>query len=235
MREINEIWEGSSKQIEQDSSFSSEAILKSISVGSSSITAGLLKPLRFGFVLATMAAIMFVYNAFLYGRNLPLMITILILIAISLGIILFLWFQIRLVRGMDQLDLNLHELLIHKIRYLSKSYNWAMHSVSFSIVLATFAINLTIENSDGIFELRKILILSAFYLFAYLFTYGLLTLSLRMVGKQLKNALFNLEEQTLRGLDGELRRHRQVNRIIALGLAVLALSGIALMLLSLSQ
>ena len=133
---------------------------------------------------------------------------------------------------MDQLDLNLRDLLIFKIKYLNTRYNRALHCVSLSIVLATFTINLGIENSDGVFELQKILILSAFYLFAYLFTFGLIKLSLSVVDKQLINALFNLEEQTLRGLDGELKKHRRISRIIAVVLIILILSGIALLLLT---
>lgn len=234
MKEIDEIWTGADKQIEGDVSFSPEAILESINEGSRSITTGLLKPLRFGIMVATMAACMFVYNAFFYGGNLPLMLAILLLLALTVVLILYLWSQVRQLRRMDLLDLNLHDLLIHKISYLNSRYNWAMHGVSLSIVLATFTINLTIENPDGIFEMRKILILSVFYLFAYLFTYGLIKLSLRVVDKQLKNALFNLEEQTLRDLDGELRKHRRLNRVIAIGFLVLVLTGIAFMLFTIS-
>ena len=230
MKELDEIWEGAKIQIERDGSFSPEAIRHSINEGSRSITASLLKPLRFGIVVATMAAIMFVFNAFYYGTNLPLMLAILLLLPLSVALILFLWSQFRRLRRMDLLGLNLHELLIKKISYLNSRYNWAMHGVSLSIVLATFTINLTIENPDGIFEMRKILILSVFYLFAYLFTYGLIKLSLRVVDKQLKNALFNLEEQTLRDLDGELRKHRRLSRMIAIGFLILVLTGIALML-----
>ena len=57
-------------------------------------------------------------------------------------------------------------------------------------------------------------------------------LSLRVVDKQLKNALFNLEEQTLRSLDGELKKNRRITRIITAGLFIIMLIGIAFMLLS---
>jgi len=179
-----------------------------------------------------MALLMFGYNAFFYSMNLPLMISILVFVFVSMAIIIYLWDQIKSIRDLDQTDMNLHELLTFKIRYLNTPYNRALHCISLAIVLATFTINLTIENTDGIFELRKILILSAFYLPAYLFTYGLIKLSINVINKQLKNALFNLEEQTLISLDLEFRKQRRVNRIIVVCLIVLTLAGLAFMLFS---
>jgi len=232
MQAIEDIWEQGSNQTGQDTSFGSEAILKSIAEGSRGITATWLKPLWFGLVVAVMASLMLIYNTFFYWKNLPLMIALLMLVIISIGVIIYLWTQIRLLKSLDHADLNLRDLLVYKIKYLNTRYSWALHCISLSIVLATFTINLSMENSDGVFELRKILLLSVFYLFAYLFTFGLNKLSLRVVDMQLKNALFNLEEQTIRGLDEELKKHRRVTRIIATCLIILVLVGITFMLLS---
>lgn len=232
MKTIEDIWEQGNEKIDQDNYIESDLILKSITEGSRGITASLLKPLRFGVIITSMAVLMFIYNAFFYWTNTLLMINILLLLLVSVAVIIFLWSQIRLVRGMDRTEMNLQDLLIYKIKYLNSRYNWVLHCVSLSIVLATFTINLSIENGDGIFELRKILILSAFYIFAYLVTFGLMKLSLRVVDKQLKNALYNLEEQTLRGLDGELKKHQRVTRIIAAALFIIMLMGIAFMLFS---
>ena len=232
MNTIEEIWKQGNEKIDQDNYIESDLILKSITESSRGITAGLSKPLRFGVVIASMAVLMFIYNAFFYWTNTLLMISILLLLLVSVAVIIFLWSQIRLLRGMDRTELNLHDLLIYKIKYLNTRYNWSLHCVSLSMALATFTINLSIESGDGIFELRKILILSAFYIFAYLFTFGLMKLSLRVVEKQLKNALFNLEEQTLRSLDGALKKHQRVTRIIAAGLFIIMLIGIAFMLFS---
>jgi len=232
MKAIEDIWKKGNEQVGQDDSYTPEAILKSIAEASGSITAGLLKPLRFGIAVAVMALLMFGYNAFFYSMNLPLMISILVFVFVSMAIIIYLWDQIKSIRDLDQTDMNLHELLTFKIRYLNTPYNRALHCISLAIVLATFTINLTIENTDGIFELRKILILSAFYLPAYLFTYGLIKLSINVINKQLKNALFNLEEQTLISLDLEFRKQRRVNRIIVVCLIVLTLAGLAFMLFS---
>jgi len=182
-------------------------------------------------VIAAVAAVMFIYNCFFYWPNLPLMITILMLLLVSGGLIVFLLSQIRHIKRMDQSELNLRELLIYKIKYLNTRYSWALHCVSLSVILATFTINLSMENSDGIIEIQKILILSAFYLFAYLLGFGLLKLSFSVIDKQLKNALFNLEEQTLRSLDGELKKHRRISRIILAVLIILSLLGIVVLIL----
>jgi len=231
MNEIEEIWDRGKEQTGQDSSMESSAILRSISEGSKGIAAGLLKPLRFGIVIAVLAFIMFIYNCFFYSANLPVMIAILLLLVVSAAIIVFLLSQIKVVRGMHQMDMDLRALLIFKIKYLNTRYNWAVHCISLSVVLATFTINLSMENNDGIIELHKILILSAFYFFAYLLGFRLLKLSLSVIDKQLKNALYNLEEQSLRSLDGELKKHRRISRIILSILIIFSLLGILVLIL----
>jgi len=232
MKQIEEIWELGQEQIKQDRSLDSAAILLAITEGSKGITASLQKPLWFGIVIASLAVVMFIYNCFFYWANLPIMITILMLLLVSAALIVFLLSQIRHIKRMDQWELNLRDILIYKIKYLNTRYSWALHCVSLSVILTTFTINLSMENSDGIIEIHKIFILSAYYLFVYLLGFGLMKLSLNVVNKQLKNALFNLEEQTLRGLDGELRKHRRITRIITAVLIIFLLTGVVFMLFS---
>jgi len=52
------------EKIKQDSSLDSAAILQSIKKGSKGITSGLQEPLWFGVVIASLVAVMFIYNCF---------------------------------------------------------------------------------------------------------------------------------------------------------------------------
>lgn len=131
---------------------------------------------------------------------------------------------------MDTLDVPLHKILVYKIKYLNSRYNIALHLISLSIVLATFTINLSIERNDGIFELHKILILSVFYLAVYLVIFSLSKLTVKVYDKQLKNALVNLEENTLRTLDEEMSKHKRAERMILAIAAILILTGLAALL-----
>jgi len=229
---IEEIWEKANVQIEGDRSFDSEAMIKSISEGSKSITAALKKPLWLGIGFLVLSNLALCWNLFFYKGNLPVLTAVLVLLFISGFVIVSLFWHIRQLKGMDQSDMNLRDLLVSKIKYLNTRFNRAIHYVSFSIVLATFTINLSMENSDGIFEARKVLILSAFYLFVWIFTYALTKLSFRTVDRQLKNSLCNLEEQILRSMDSELKKHRKLMRFTAAILILICLAGIILLLMT---
>jgi len=231
MDEIEEIWQKGNEQIARDKSFDSDAVRKSISESSTGILSGMSKTLWLGVCIALLAGIMFIINIFFYTGNLAILIPIIILLIISVLLITFLLIQIGVIRRMDTLELNLHNLLVYKIKYLNTRFNLALHCVSLSIVLATFTINLTMESNDGIFELRKILILSAFYLFVYIMTFILSKLTHRVYDRQLRNALSNLEENTLKNIDKVLKRHKMTGRIIAVVMAILVLSGVAALLI----
>lgn len=85
------------------------------------------------------------------------------------------------------------------------------------------------ENADGIFEARKILILSVFYLFAYFGSYYLFKIMHSVYLKQLKNALLNLDENSLQSIDHELKKHKQIGRIVFVILSIIVAIGIILL------
>ncbi len=230
MDRIEEIWDKGNDQIAQDDSFGSDAILKFISESSIGITSKMLKAMWLGTILAFTASLMLIYNLFSYMGNPSIVILIIVSLIASASIFTYLLFQLGIVKGMDRFSLNLREVLVYKIKYLNTRFNIALHCISLSIVLVTFNINLTIESGDGIFELRKILILTAFYLFAYVVILSLSMLTNKVYDKQLKNALLNLEENTLRSLDEEMKKHKRVGRIILIIVAICFVSGIAALL-----
>ena len=230
MDRIEEIWDKGNEQIAQDDSFGSEAILKSISESSIGITAKMLRSICLGIVMALIASFILLYNIFPYAGNPSIVILIIACLIVSAAVLRYLFLQIGTVKRMERHGLNLREVLVNKIKYLNTRFNVALHCISLSIVLTTFTINLTIESSDGIFELRKILILSVFYLFAYVGILGLSKLSHNVYDKQLRNALQNLDESTYRSLDHVMKRHRRLGRIILIVAAVFCLSGIAALL-----
>lgn len=133
---------------------------------------------------------------------------------------------------MDTKEYDLNKLLQYKIKYFNTRLNIARHSVALSIVLLTFGLNLTMENSDGIFELNKILMLSIFYVFAYLVMVYLQKFTHNIYLKQLRNALNNLKENSLISLDNELKKHRRIVKLIGTIIGVIFITGILLLLLN---
>jgi len=228
---IQELWEKGNEPIKNDKTFSDASITKSISESSKGITAKLIKTLRAGIVFASLATLMFIYNFFFYLHNLPILLSIIGLFCLSGSIIIYLIIQIEKMKTMDSMGDDLHSLLIKKIRYFNTNFQLALYCTSLSIVLPTIAINLTMENSDGIFELRKIIMLSVFYLFAYLISILLLKITHSIYSKQLNNALFDLEEDTFHSIENELNEHKKIGKIILTIVIVSILVGLAAMVL----
>ena len=132
---------------------------------------------------------------------------------------------------MDTKEFNLHKLLLYKIKYFNTRFQLVQHTVALSIVFATFGINLTMENNDGVFELDKILILSVFYIFIYFITIFLYKFTFNVYLKQLRNALSNLEENTLKSLDKELRKHKRIRKLIGFIIVIIFLTGMFFLLI----
>ena len=227
MDRIEEIWTRGNDPIGQDASFSNEDILESITGHSIGITSKMVKPVWLGIILAFMAFSMLIYNLFCYKANPAVLVLIILSTAVTAAAFTFLLLQIGHIKKTDSYGASLHEVLVNKIRYLNTGFNTALHCISMLIVIATFTVNLTIESSDGIFELRKLLILSAFYLFAYIMSYSLSRFSLKGYDQQLKYALRNLEESSYRSLDEDMKRHKRNGRIILIVVAIFFLAGIA--------
>lgn len=228
---LEEIWEKGNDQVSNDETFDSEFIKKSISETSISITSKLPKIIRFGLVVSCLAAAMFVYNIFFYLGNISILISIITLLLLTSYLFTYLLSQLKIIRKLDSLDLNLQSLLMTKIKYLNTRFQIALHCVSLSIVLATFTINLTIENSDGVFEFRKIMILSIFYFFAYVISLLLYKTMYGVYIKQLSNALVNLTENKLKSFEKELKRHKRIRKIIGVIVILVFLLGILFLFL----
>lgn len=230
MDRIEDIWDQGNEQVARDDSFDSVAILKSISASSIGITAKLLKPIYLGVAMALIASCMLIFNLTFYMANPAIIILIVVCLIVSASILSYLILQIGILKRIDTIGASLRQVLVEKIKYLNTKYNMALHCISMSIVLVTFNINLVIESSDGIFEWRKILILSAFYLFSYVVFLSLSRLTHKLYNKQLKNALLNLEENALRSLDDEMQKHKRTGRIILMIVGLCLLVGIAALL-----
>lgn len=231
MDSIEKIWDRGNDSIAKDDSISSDSILKSISESSVGITASLLKTIWFGVVMACIAIIMFILNLFFYMANPPMLIPIIACLIVSVLVLIFFLLQIGALKRMDSADLDLHKVLVFKISYLSTKFSTALHLISLSIVLVTFAINLTMEGNDATFGVNRVHILLVFYLISYLFTFSIFSLTHKVYDKQLKTALLNLEDSSLRSLDKELKQHKRRQRIILIIVALLFLSGIVVFLL----
>lgn len=222
MHDIEKIWESGNEGSSREETFNAEFIKKSISESSIGISSKLLKTIWMGVVIVSLAGIAFTYNLFFYYQNAAMLITIIALIALSTAVFIFLTRQAGIVKKSDTENIDLKSLLVFKIKFLETKYYMVLHCLALSVVLATFAINLTMENADGIFEFRKILILSAFYVFAYLIVFYLSKITHSVYIKQMKNALYSLEENQLHNINEELKKHRIIRKII-LGIIIAAL------------
>jgi len=226
MKEIEKIWDIGNKEISDDKSYSIDFIRKSISERSISISATLLKSIWMGIVFCSISVIGFIYNLFFYLNNIPITLTIITLILLSSLIIVFLVSQTGHVRKTDRKITDLKSLLVTRIKYFNKQFPLVLHCISFSVVLVTFVLNLTMENNDGVFEIRKILILSTFYLFSYFMIFFLMKITHNSYLRQLRSALLNLEEGSLEDMDEELKRYKRIRKWIIGVLLIVLLSGI---------
>jgi len=230
MDNIEEIWNKGNEEISKDKTFSPDFIKKSISDNSISISSKLLKTIRMGIVIASISVTMFVYNMFFYLKNPGISITIIGGVILSILIIIYLITQAGIVKKTDARSIDLHSLLAYKIKYFRTRFQIVLHCLSLSIVLVTFTLNLTMENTDGVFEIRKILILSVYYVFAYLVTLFLSKVIHSVYLKQLKNALFNLEENTLDSIEEEMLKYKKIRRIILIMVSIALIMGVIFLL-----
>jgi len=226
MNGIEEIWNQGSHQLSHDKSIDAAYIEKTITERSNSITAQLPKIIWFGIVMCGLAALVFIYNVFFFLNNPAVLVAILILLLATMGIIIFLLQQVSSIQKMGAFTMDLHALLVLKIKYFTTRFQVALHCVALSLVLATFSLNLTMENEDGIIELRKVLILGAFYLVVYFISVYIYQLTHRVYLKQLKNALANLEENSLTSLDQEMKRHLKIRNILLLIALIVFIGGL---------
>lgn len=226
MENIEAIWDKGNEQISKDESLDSAFIEKSISESSTRITSKLIKAIKLGLILTLLSVIMFVYNAFFYLNNTPILISIIILILLSLCSIIYLFIQAKKIKREDITSTNLHKLLVNKIKFFTTHFQVVIQCLAASIVLLTITLNLTMENGDGIFELRKILILSVYYILVYA---GLVFLFKKLNNinlKRLRIALFNLEENSLNTIDTEEKKHKNISRLILVIVLVLLILGL---------
>ena len=228
MDSIEEIWNKGNEQLLKDETFSVEFIKKAISESSTSISAKFVKMIWMPIIITFLAIIMFVYNIFFYLNNTPILLTIIALIILSISIIIFLFIQKEEIIEIDKKNTDLRNLLVSKIVHYNSKFQYVFHCYALSIVLATMTINLTIENADGIFALHKILILLVYYIAVYIGTIYLFKTVNGIYIKRLKNALYNLEENTFNLIDEEEKMHkRNRKRIFIIAVIVLVIGLVA--------
>jgi hypothetical protein len=232
MNSIEEIWEKGNQEISLDKSLDEAFIRDSISKTSISITSKLPKSIWFGVAASLVSSLELIYNISFYSNNSSILATICLLLVLSILMTVFMLVQLRVIKNMDNKEYNLHKLLQYKIKYFNTRLKITRYTVALSIVFVTFGINLTMENSDGIFELNKILMLSIFYVFAYLIMVYLQKFTHDIYLKQLRNALYNLKENTLISLDNELKKHRRIVKLIGIIIGIIFIAGIFLLLLN---
>lgn len=232
MNSIEEIWEKGNQEISVDKLLDEAFIRDSISKTSISITSKLPKSIWFGVATSLVSSLEFIYNISFYSNNSSILATISILLVLSISMTVFMLVQLRVIKNMDTKEYNLHKLLQYKIKYFNTRLKITRYTVALSIVFMTFGINLTMENSDGIFELNKILMLSIFYIFAYLIMVYLQKFTHDIYLKQLRNALYNLKENTLISLDNVLKKHRRIVKLIGIIIGIIFIAGIFLLLLN---
>jgi len=226
MVKIEEIWNKGNEQLSKDEMFSVEFIKNAISESSNSITSKFVKTIWTPIVITFLAIIMLVYNGFFYLNNTPILVTIIGLTILSILIIIFLLIQINKLKIIDTKSTDLHDLLVNKIKHFNLNLKYVFHGYAFSVVLATFTINLTIENSDGIFELRKILMLSVYYILVYFALIYLFKTMNSIYLKRLKNALFNLEESTYNRIDKAEKKYKKIKKKFLIIVIVVLILGL---------
>lgn len=226
MENIQAIWNKGNDSILKDETLDSAFIKKSISESSTRITSKLLKAIRLGVVLTSLCAIGFVYNIFFYLNNIPVLAAIIALIVLAISSIAFLLTQVSNIINQDTSIDNLHNLLISRIKFFNTQFRYVVHCLAASVVLLTFTLNLTMENDDGIIELRKILILSVYYIIVYAGLIYLFKKTNSIYLKRLKNALYNLEENSLTLIDKEEKKHKKLSRIILVAAIILSFLGL---------
>ncbi len=232
MNSIEEIWEKGNEKFSIDKTYGEEFIRNSISKASISITSKLPQLVWFGVVASLCSALIFIYNISFYLSNPLILTTIICLLILSLSVLIFMLVQLRVIKNMNTKEFDLHKLLHYKIKYFNTRLRIARHSVALSIVFATFGVNLTMENNDGIFELNKILMLSMFYAFTYFIMIFLQKFAHDAYLKQLRNALSNLKENTLVSLDKELNKHKQIGKLIGIIIAIVFLIGMVFLFIN---
>lgn len=226
MDNIEAIWDRGNEQILKDESLDTAFIKKSISESSKQVTSKLIKVIRFGLILTALSTIMFVYNIFFYLKNSAVVTSIFLLLILSISSIIYLIAQTKKLKKEDSVISNLHQILVNKIKFFTKNFQIVIHCLATSIVFGTMAINLTMENGDGIFELRKILILSVYYIAVYIGIVYLLKKLTSIYLKRLKNGLTNLEKNSLTDIDKEEKKHKKMSRIILIAVLILSILGL---------
>ncbi len=232
MDNIEEIWTKGNEKNSIDKTYDEAFIRNSISKTSISITSKLPKLVWFGVIASLSSALVLIYNVFFYLNNLPILITIVFILIFTLLIFIFMLAQLRVIKNMDAREFDLHKLLQFKIKYFNTRLKLARHFVALSIIFATFGLNLTMENNDGIFESNKILMLSIFYIFTYFIMILLQKFTHDVYLKLLRNALYNLKENTLMSLDDELSKYKRIGRLIGIVIAIIFIIGMVFLLIN---
>jgi len=226
LENLKNTWNKSKQKIAADKSLNPDFIKKAISNKSISITAALLKSIIAGIVFLSLDIIVFIYNIYFYAENMPVLISIIAILIISFLLVINMIVQYKKLKQIDSQILNLRDILFEKIGYFNKSFSRVIQSMALATAFLPFSVNLTMENSNGEFNISKIYLLLGFYILIYIVSLTLYRLTHSIYLKQLKNALKNLEENIFNEIEAEIRKSRKFSRIIGLCLLVITIVGI---------
>lgn len=226
MDNIEAIWDKGNDPILNDETLNTDFIKKSISASSTRITSKLLKAISLGVVFTSLSVFVFVYNIFFYLNNTAILVAIAGFILLSVISIIYLFTQAANIKKQDNSIDNLHNLLMSRIKFFNTQFQHVLHCLAASVVLLTITLNLTMENADGVFELRKVLLLSVYYIVVYFGLIYVFKKTNKIYIKRLRNALFNLEENSFNTIDAEEKKHKKVKRWFLAVVVILLCAGL---------
>jgi hypothetical protein len=220
--DIEKLWKRADSQIMTSESLDSEIIKQSISKQSIGISSKLLRSIRAGLLTLILSVPLFSYNLYGYkGNNLIAILNISCLILSTL-LILYLVYQYKKFKKLDQTGLALQDLIVAKIRFFKNTLYIIHHIIATGVVLLIFALNLLIDNNQGHYQVNNIWLYISFMVIAYVIIIVTLHLIHNLYLKQYINVLDNLNESKLTEIDDEHRNYKWI-RLFFLTITLLSL------------
>ena len=235
LNDIKAIWRSTADKTSANESLDADAIERAIANQSISISSKLLKTISSGIAGLTICMVLFGYNVYGYASNDFLLAASIFCLMLSSALTVFLFYQRKKFRKLDQADLPLDEMLVKKIEYFKKSLYLVHHTIAICIVLLVFALNLIVDNDGGNYYVNNIWLYIFLEIIAYACMLVILRLSHSVYLKQYRTALGDLENTRLTEMDSELRKHRRKLLIITVILLLLVAAGLIALFTKLSH
>ncbi len=162
----------------------------------------------------------------------PTMLSALIpMLVLTVGFLVFSYFCFLKYRAISNYAVNLVHLLKEQLKFIRIQYETLMVIFSFSVPILIFALGTLVDNQDGTFRINNPLFYTEIIIAIFLFTYGVLKLSMFLSTRPLKIYLNDLQNSVLEGTQQLEQRKKKYNWI---GI-VLILISIALLILGITK